>query len=426
MNFILAVYTAVLFLGLMVYIPVSFLRKRMNCEGFFQKSTFYSARLCRNLKAGRRPVWIHAVSVGEIALVKALVRQLQTVSGQEIVISTTTLAGKIMANRLYPDLQCLYLPFDLPWLVKRMLRLCLPAVFVSVETEIWPNLYRQLNRQKVPLIILNGRISDQAFARYRTVRPLIKEVFGHIDFVGAQSQRYRQRFLQLGLEESKCRVTGNLKYAGLEADEKELERFRAEYKSLTGTDQFLFIAASTHSPEEEMICKVYAGLKNKFPALRLLIAPRHIEKIPVLEKLCRNQGLAVCRVSCLDQDTDRKSVLLLDSVGDLFFFYSLAEICFVGGSLVDRGGHNILEPLYFSLPTLFGPYMSNFQEIKDHVLECRAAIQVADEKELGEKIEQLAGQKVLRKEYADRAEQLFREGRRILETNVSLITKWLR
>lgn len=420
-------YDIVFLGGLILYLPYYFYKKKIDLEGLREKLTIYSQRNNKIFSSAKESIWIQSVSVGEVSLVKGLIKRLKTVTDCPIVISTTTITGRKMAEKLYPDCLIVYFPFDIGFLVKRMIKFLKPKLFISVETEIWPNLYYNLRRNSVPVIILNGRISEEALKRYRKMKIFIKKVLRMVDFVGAQSELYKERYLSLGLDENRVEVTGNLKFTSLDINEDYLLQFKSTYSQLLKKDnELLIIAASTHYPEEEIFLEVYNNLLQKFSYVKLMIAPRHIERVASLEKMITTKGFIPLRVSNLAVRTGSpKEIFILDTIGDLLYFYSLGDICFVGGSLVNYGGHNILEPLYFLKPTIFGSYMSNFQEIVGKVLQKRAAIKISNQEELRNTLEKLIGDEEYRKELSLQALGIFEEEKVSLEKNLKVILKWL-
>lgn len=428
MPFFLLLYDIVFLAGLIVYLPCYFYKKKINREGLEEKLTIYSPAKKEVISSIKRSVWIQVVSVGEVSLIKGLIKRLKTVTDSTLVISTTTITGRKVAEKLYPDCFVIYFPFDLSFLIKRAIRFLKPGVFIAIETEIWPNLYYHLKKNSVPVIILNGRISKGALRRYNKIRFFTRKILKMVNFVGAQSQVDKKRYLSLGLEENRIAVTGNLKFTSLDVDTDYLFKFKSKYSWLLKKEgKLLIIAGSTHYPEEETILEVYKELSKKFPYIKLMIAPRHIERVVSLEKIVRREGFVPLRISNLPPETSLldKEIFILDTVGELFYFYSLGDICFVGGSLTDYGGHNILEPLCFLKPTVFGPYMSNFQEIEEKVLEKKAAVKVKGKEELRSVLEKLITSQSYRKELSLHASEIFEEEKGNLEKNLEIILKWL-
>ncbi len=415
----LILYDIFFTLGLIIYFFHHLYHKKITFKALAEKLTFYSIK-----REKEKSIWFHGVSVGEVLLLRNLVAALE--KNYKIIISSTTLSGKTVAYKNYPSCRVIYFPFDLSFCIKRAIRLINPRIFISLETEIWPNLYYHLKKRNIPVIILNGRISDKAFRWYKKVKWIMRKILKNVDFIGVQNQKYKERFLFLGVDKEKIEVLGNLKFSSLSLDEKKLLSFQKRFSFFKKGERLLIVAGSTHHPEEEIILEIYKNLTSKYNFLCLFIAPRHIERISFLEKKIKEKGFHPVRISKGVSSFGGNDIFLLDTVGDLFYFYSIADICFVGGSLINYGGHNILEPLYFSKPTLFGPFMDNFKDVEKEVLDKKAALKVRDKKELEEVLGRLIRDPFLREELRKKASYLFKESRIILKRNLEVIKKWLR
>jgi 3-deoxy-D-manno-octulosonic-acid transferase len=334
------------------------------------------------------PIWIHAVSVGEAIAIRGLLEELRKVfPHKKFVISTVTPTGNKIARSMAREGDLVtYLPADFSFIVKSVLKKIKPAFFIIAETEIWPNLITCLFKQDIPVAVVNGRISDSSFKGYSLIKFLIKPVFNKISLFCMQTARDAERLFSLGVTREKVKVTGNLKFDALRTI-----LYPAEKKRELGlTDQErLVVCGSTHPGEEEIILAAYRRLLSEFPHLRLFIAPRHPERAAELEKLISRFNFTSLRVSQAGLEPksgEPKPVFILDTIGQLLDYYCLADIVFVGGSLVKKGGHNILEPASLSKPVVFGPYMFNFRDIAELFLEHQAAVEVRNPPELQEKI----------------------------------------
>jgi len=333
----------------------------------------------------RRPVWIHAVSVGETIAVRGLWRRLkQEYPLKEFLISTITPTGNKIARRMAGDSDyIIYLPLDFGFVVKKVIDKINPSIFIITETEIWPNLIAYLHRKKIPIVVVNGRISDASYSGYLCMRFLIKPILNKVSIFCMRSKRDADRLLSLGVSKDKIQVTGNMKFDIRDEDEKAMD-----YRALLNlrADEKIFLAGSTHTGEEEIILRAYKSLLLLKPGLRLVIAPRHVERAGKIEGLIIKQGFNPTCISQLMNHEHRapyaEAVFILDTVGNLASFYSIADVVFVGGSLINKGGHNILEPAARGKSVLFGPYMSNFQDIADLFLENKVGIMVRDEEGL--------------------------------------------
>jgi 3-deoxy-D-manno-octulosonic-acid transferase len=339
---------------------------------------------------GDESIWIHAVSVGEVLTARALTEDLKTKYPRlRLFVSTTTMTGQDVARRNLRHVDAVfYFPFDWAFIVRRTLDLVKPRVFIMMETEIWPNLLRACRKQGVKTVVINGRISTRSFPRYRLIRPFFRRVLGDVDRFCMQSEESARRLVRLGGAPERVTVTGSLKFDSLQLPaapthgrprERVLRFFR-----LSPTRPVL-VAGSTSRGEEAAVFRAFARIKAALPGALAIVAPRQAERFAEVERLSRDAGFVTARRSELPIDAEpRADVVVLDSIGELAQVYQLATAVFVGGSLVDQGGHNILEPAMFGKPIVFGPHMQNFQEIADAFIANGAAIQVQSERELDE------------------------------------------
>lgn len=419
MGYILFFLYDIIFLtALMIYLPIGFLRKKLTLPALKEKLGLLPALNAKN------SIWIHAVSVGEVMLIEALTKKLTETLNYPMVISVTTLTGHKLAREKYSSrAKIIFFPYDLSFTLEHLIKIISPKIFIAVETEIWPNLFFRLKKKNIPLIIANGRISHNAFKKYRLIKPFIKRVINKCNYVGVQDISYKNKFFALGCPEEKIVVSGNMKFESIFIEEKRLLEIKAAFSPrLLKSGRFLLIAASTHHPEEEIMLKIYKEIINAHPNLSLLIAPRHIERIPALERSVKSFGFNPVRLSCQDSlDENKKNVFLLDKIGMLLYMYSLGDICFVGGSLIPHGGQNILEPIYFLKPTLFGPHMDNFADIEDIVLSHGAGIKVSTPRELKDMILRLINDPALRKNLSAKCLEIFEKERMSLQKNLEII-----
>ncbi len=406
-----------------------FFRGRINRE--LLKRLCLPKRLISYLEARQRPIWLHAVSVGEVASLRELIERLSNFYPQyPLVISTITPQGKELACKLYKEKAFIfYLPLDLSFIIKRVVKQINPRIFLVVETEIWPNLYYFLSKRNIPIIILNARLSERSIKFYRLAKFLLRRVFNKISFVAAQDAVSSQRFLELGLTPFRLKLTGNMKFSTKAFSEAKLSEFKNHFQKLVKEEEILFLAGSTHPPEEEIILETYKILKESYPQLRLLICPRHIERSQKISQIVERFGFKPLLLSrWAERETlelSKDEVFILDTVGELIYFYSLADIVFVGGSLAKYGGHNILEPAFFSKPIVVGKYMFNFQEIKKVFLEEGACIEVKSKKEFLSVLFKLIEDKVLREELGRRARNILDKSKDTLKENFEIIKNFL-
>ena len=350
---------------------------------------------------GDESIWIHAVSVGEVLTARALLPELrQRYPGLRIFLSTTTLSGQQVARTRLSDADAVFfLPFDLPPFVNRTLRLVKPRLFIMMETEIWPNLLRACRRHGVKTMLVNGRISSRSYPRYRLARGFFRGVLADVDRFCMQSDESARRIIDIGADAGRVTVTGSLKFESLESPAlaagrgagRVLRYFRIP------ASRPVFMAASTLKGEETPVLSAFAALRRVQPSAMLIIAPRKPERFGETEDLARAEGFRVLRRTELAVDSEpRADVVVLDSIGELAHLFQVATVVFVGGSLVDQGGHNILEPAVHGKPIIFGPHMQNFAEIASTFLASQAAIQVQTAAELSEVCVRLASDPVER------------------------------
>ncbi len=331
--------------------------------------------------AARPPIWYHAVSVGEVMASLPLVRQiLLDVPGRPLWISTVTATGQATARARVPQAAGhFYFPYDFPWIVDRVIQSLRPSLFITTETEIWPNCIWRLRRYGVPIVMVNGRISDGSFKRYRRSRFLFRDVLACFDLLCMQSEEAAKRIRAMGAPGERVKVTGNLKFDQdlPAAVDQSLWRARLGLRPQGP----VWVAGSTHLGEEEIILRVFARLLSPQPALQLVLAPRAPERFDEVDELISRMGLSRTRRSRGNEGgTDPwPHVILLDTIGELSQVYGVASVGFVGGSLIQHGGHNPLEVSAHRRPVLFGPHMENFREIASLLLTEGGGMEVAHE-----------------------------------------------
>ncbi len=368
------------------------------------------------------PFWLHAVSVGEVLALRAVVdRMLAADPKLPLVVSTSTPTGNRVARESMPrGVRVRYFPLDTAGCVRRALDQERPCAAAIMETEIWPAFFLACRRRGIPLAIINGRMSPTSFRRYQLVRPLIEELLAGVGCGCFQTAADLQRFTGLGLPAGRGSVPGNLKYdlenlealaRGSRAGAAVAAAWREEGDGRGARP--LVVAGSTKGEEEKMILQGLAPLMRERPGLLLLLAPRHPERFDEAAKLVEACGFPWCRRSALNHGAAPPPgcrVLLLDSLGELAGVYGECTAAFVGGSLVPEGGHNILEPAFFGRPVIFGPHMDNFAEMADLFIRREAAIQLDSADQLEPTVRRLL-------DAPSAARERGRKARRILEEN---------
>ena len=335
---------------------------------------------------GEESIWIHAVSVGEALTVRALIADLKLrYPTLRIFLSTTTMAGQQVARRNVQDVDAVfYFPIDLSFIVRRTLRLVRPRLFVMMETEIWPNLLHECKRMDVATVMVNGRISSRSYPRYKLVRPFFRKVLADVDKFCMQSEESARHLIDIGADPARVVVTGSLKFDSMEIPGATTLEGRGQNRVLRyfrmTSGRPVIVAGSTMREEDTMVLQAFRRIRSSVGSAvnpLLVIAPRHPERFGEVVQLAKNQAFVTVRRSDLPIDAEpRAEVVVLDTIGELDQVYQIATAVFVGGSLVDSGGHNILEPAVFGKPIVFGPHMHNFKEIADAFVAQDAGVQV--------------------------------------------------
>ncbi|MEK7702422.1 MAG: 3-deoxy-D-manno-octulosonic acid transferase [Nitrospirota bacterium] len=362
------------------------------------------------------PIWIHAVSVGEVLSVKRLIERMkQEFPNDSIVLSTITPTGQqVVKNPSYQTDALIFFPFDIGFSVNRFLDKVDPKMIVIAETEIWPHFLRGCQRRNVPVLWVNGRISDKSYPRYLWIRGLLKNVLNCYTVIGMQTNLDRQRVIALGADPQKVLVMGNFKY-DMSFSPVTLDSALSE--TLAASDP-LWIAASTMPSEETMLLDAYRQLVERHPKLRLLIAPRHPERFNEVESFIKKSGLLYARRTNLH---GTPQVILLDSLGELSAAFAFARVVFIGGSLAPYGGHNLLEPAFFSKPILFGPHMENFLDSSARFLRAEAAIAVASLDTLVSSVDKILSDSEFSLKLGENARKIVDENQGATEKTIALI-----
>ena len=446
-----------------IYLPILIFKGKLHRE-FPERFGRYALVKEKELLSGEDRIWIQAVSVGEVAACKSLIPLLKkSFPRHDLVISTITKAGNDLAKKLFSkDAAIIYFPIDFSFTVRRAVKYIKPRLYIMIETEIWPNLLKELLLNSVPSVMINGRISDRSIGKYRLVKPILKNVLSKIDALCMQDTIDAERIIELGAPPGRVKVTGNMKFdvevpANVEASD-------VVRRSLSlNEDDPLFVAGSTHSGEEEAIVEAFKELILDFPKIKLLIAPRHIDRVKEVEKIIKKSGLDSIRISricllperhCEEPKATKQSqkqdcfapsglamtedifarndisatarVLILDTIGHLNEVYSAATLVFVGGSLVKHGGQNPIEPAVLGKAILFGPHMFNFRSITEVLLKEGAALQVAGKEDLVKNLKMLINDPMRRSKIGDNAKKVIAQNRGATRKNLEKISEILR
>jgi len=401
------------------------------------------------LEQPRRPcLWFHAVSVGEVLQLQTLLTRMQPLYPEhEIVITTTTGTGYDVALKKYPHCTVHYFPLDFSWAVRRALRQLRPSLIVLVELELWPNFLNAAKAASVPVAVINGRISEASFKNYQRFAWLLRPLFESCSLIAAQSPAHAERFLQLGAAPARVFQTGNIKYDGIETD--RLNSHTQNLRAFFGIapDELVFLAGSTQSPEEEFAIQAWETLRGEHTHLRLLLVPRHMERFEEVAELITSRGHDIVRRSLgpeargarpeenkleLPDSSTRLTplasspILLLDTLGELSRAWGLADIAFVGGSLTDRGGQNMIEPAGYGAAVLFGPNTWNFQDVTTALLSREAAVVVRNADELTDVMRELLRDELTRRRLGVSARQFVLSQQGAADRTIALLARVLR
>ena len=411
-------YDFVFLIFILISLPVYLLKGKFH-RGFSRRLGFLPNDLPSD-----RPIWIHAVSVGEVVLMRGLISRLRSsYPSKSFVISTVTPTGNKIARSLAENSDFItYLPFDLSFITDRVMRKVRPCIFIIAETEIWPNLISSLYSIKVPIAVLNARISDKSFKGYSAIKYLIKPVLNKIHVFCAQSKNDRDRLISLGFEPGRIEVTASMKFDQARKLSEGVNSSKDKLSLKEG--EVLLVAGSTHPGEERILLNIYRKLLGAFPYLRLLLAPRHPDRADKIAALVRHFGFKPSRISLFQpKEALKDTVFILDTVGELISFYAAADIVFVGGSLVKKGGQNILEPASLGKPVIFGPHMFNFRDIAAEFLGSKAALQALTPKDLLLIIKDLLENKGRTIELARNSKEVILKNQGATEKSLGLVRK---
>jgi 3-deoxy-D-manno-octulosonic-acid transferase len=419
------------------------------------------AKLTGNLSRPHRDrpcIWFHAVSVGEVLQLQAVLGRMQALyAGYEFVVTTTTGTGYDVARSKYPNCTVRFFPLDFSWAVRRAIVSLKPKLIVLVELELWPNFLLAAKRFDVPVAIINGRISDHSIRSYRRFAWLTRPMLEMCSLVTVQSQTHAERFLDLGAPPARVFQTGNIKFDGVEAQRENPKTAELRRHFGIGEGELVFLAGSTQAPEEEYALTTWESLRSEFPALRLLLVPRHKERFEEVAELVVSRGHGIVRRSqgpvsresrneSLDPEKghtvhrtpyatrssvpqpstlDSQPVLLLDTLGELSRAWGLADIAFVGGSLTQRGGQNMIEPAAYGAAVLFGPNTWNFRDITEALLARGAALVVHDAAELTATVRRLASDASVRARLGATARQFVLSQQGATDRTIDLLGRLL-
>jgi len=407
---------------ILVYLPVFLLKKKMH-PGFARRWGFYpeTARFAD-------PVWIHAVSVGEMVNMRQLFLGLVSCAPEtQYVFSTVTPTGNRIAGTLARTNDAVtYLPLDLSFIVNSVLDRIRPRLFIIAETEFWPNLLSSLHSRGVPVIIVNGRISDRSIAGYMRLRWLLAPLLRTVSLLCMQTQADADRVIMLGARPSAVKVTGNMKFDQRVPSSIKLEGDRKKQLGIQPGEK-CFVAGSTHPGEESQVMEAFKKIAAQDARVRLVIAPRHPERSPEVAECVRQYGFEpVCISKIKAPSTLQSSVFIVDTIGELLSYYAIADVVFVGGSLIKHGGQNFIEPAFLGKPVILGPFLFNFKDIARQFLDREAVVLVRSPAELAQKVGEVLADGQKAADLVQRAQKLIQQNVGATERNLSFIKEFMR
>ena len=389
-------------------------------------------------------IWVHAVSVGEVMAALPLLKKLkERYPSKGIILSTITDTGRKVARKGAPKgTTVVYLPFDIPLILNAVIKRVRPEILIVIETELWPNIFRAFKKKGIPVVVLNGRISEHSFRGYKRISFFMKRALSHVDIFGMQDEVYAERIRSMGVESERVMVLGNFKF-----DTKPPSQIPEWSEKIKGP---IIVAGSTHKGEEEFITSVYSELKKDIPDFNLIIAPRHPERFTEVGDMLASKDMPFIKRSAFgnqpsapppspsplegegrgggeskspEPQTFKGTIILLDSIGELSAIYGIADIAIIGKSFRGYGGQNPLEPAYWGKPIVCGPHMENFPIIKDFYTE-GAAIEVNEEM-LCPTLKELLMSPDKAKEIGSKAQQLYRKNTGAVERAIEVISKYI-
>lgn len=384
---------------------------------------------CFSFSSPKKTIWIHAVSLGEIIAAAPLIeKMLKEYPQYIIVLTTTTPTGSEKALNLFKDrLFHVYAPFDVPCLIDRFLHKIHPKLVIIMETELWPNWFKACKKKNIPIIIANARLSEHSQHGYNRIASLTADTLNCVEKLLPQTKEDANRFIQLGMPANKVKILGNIKFDMKTPEDihEKAQKFRANWQK----NRPVWIAASTHQGEEEIILQTFQCIKGNNPSALLILVPRHPERFEKVAELSEKSGFNTILRTALETTSPdilaKMDVLLGNTIGEMLLFIASSDVAFVGGSLIPQGGHNILEPAALYVPVITGPQMFNFQKIYDEFVLAESIITVTDASSLAQAVEALFLDPLLREEYASLGFKIIEKNQGALEKHLQVFQEYL-
>lgn len=413
------IYSLVYSVAILLLLPFEYARKPKRQRHKWIREKFGFLEISR-ITPDKKVLWVHAVSMGEVIATAPFMREIRRRFPEiRLILSTITHTGMEVADERVSDLaDIIYLPFDLGIIFNRVFRRVRPLLFITIETELWPNAFRACRSAGIPVVVMNGRLSEKSFRGYQKISFFMKTVLNFVEIFCMQDQIYAERIRAFGIARDRIRMTGNFKF-----DTRPSGRLPEWSGFIKGP---LILAGSTHEGEEELILSVFKKIRNEFPDVTLIVAPRHPERFARVEELIKKTGHKCIRRSEISQCAVAGSlpmIVILDTVGELSSVYGIADIAVVGGSFVKHGGQNPLEPAFWSKPVVCGPHMENFPFIEDFYK--RGGAIKAESEGLADVIAELMRSPEKRKAMGETSRAIYNEKSGSIEKSMAVLSHFI-
>jgi len=423
-----AIYNLLLNFAFVISLPYLLLRTLLSKGEVLERMGRLPREKIKSL-SNRNVIWLHAASVGEVKALSTIIPELKNINpGYSLIVSVITESGKKEAERILKQVDFIFhAPIDLKQIVSRALICLNPCALILVETELWPNLIKEAKKRKCWVALINGRISGKSFSKYLLLKSLFSETLSNVDLFCMQSGEDMERIKKLGADPDRIKVLKNLKFDRMITQISEIDKNALKKKLSIPDDLKVMVGGSIRSGEEEILVRVFKRLKENYRDLVLLLAPRHLDRMKKIERMLSHQNVDFVRRNELDGKAPLKNqkVILLDTMGELARIYAIADVAFVGGSLVPIGGHNLLEPAACGVGVIFGPYVDHFKTAADLLLQSGGGIKVKNEEDLYTRVLDLLKDEDKRKRMGKAAQEVIKGKSGVSQKTAQLISSGL-
>ena len=422
------IYNLLLNIAFVISLPYLLLRAVLSkCEALERMGRLPREKI--KFLSNKNVIWLHAASVGEVKALSTIMPELKNINpGYSLIVSVITESGKKEAERILKQVDFIFhAPIDLKKFVSRTLICLNPCALILVETELWPNLIKEAKKRKCWVALINGRISGKSFSKYLLLKSLFSETLSNVDLFCMQSGEDMERIKKLGADPDRIKVLKNLKFDRMITQISEIDKNALKKKLSIPDDLKVMVGGSIRSGEEEILVRVFKRLKENYRDLVLLLAPRHLDRMKKIERMLSHQNVDFVRRNELDGKAPLKNqkVILLDTMGELARIYAIADVAFVGGSLVPIGGHNLLEPAACGVGVIFGPYVDHFKTAADLLLQSGGGIKVKNEEDLYTRVLDLLKDEDKRKRMGKAAQEVIKGKSGVSQKTAQLISSGL-